>query len=58
MGIVDKMDHQDVTISYQPGPASNVKTVVRPWQGINVLVRRSDALEAMDFFKFPVEDSE
>ena len=58
VGVVSKIDHQDVTISYQPGPASNAMTIVRHWQGIDVLVRQSDALEAMDFLKFPVEDSE
>ena len=58
VGVVTKIDHQDVTISYQPGPASKVTTIVRPWQEIDVLVRKTDALETMDFFKFPMEDRE
>ena len=48
-----KIEGLDVHLSYLPGPkASRTKTMVRPVQGVDVLVRGSDAKDSLDFFHY------
>ena len=50
---VKAIDRKDVKILYKPGSSMKPKTIIRPLQQVEVLVRQADAKETLDFYNFP-----
>ena len=56
VGLVDKVEGLDVHLIYLPGPkASRPKMMVRPVQGVDVLVRATDAQSSLDFYNYEID---
>ena len=56
VGLVDKVEGLDVHLIYLPGPkASRPKMMVRPVQGVDVLVRATDAQLSLDFYNYEID---
>ena len=56
VGLVDKVEGLDVHLIYLPGPkASRTKVIVRPVQGVDVLVRATDAKSSLDFYNYDLD---
>ena len=56
VGLVDKVEGLAVHLIYLPGPkASRPKMMVRPVQGVDVLVRATDAQSSLDFYNYEID---
>ena len=56
--LVDKVEGLDVHLIYLPGPkAAKTKVMVRPIQGVDVLVRATDAQHNMDFYSYEIDSN-
>ena len=58
VGLVEKVEGLDVHLIYLPGPkAAKTKVMVRPIQGVDVLVRATDAQHNMDFYSYEIDSN-
>ena len=58
VGLVDKVEGLDVHLIYLPGPkAATTKVMVCPIQGVDILVRATDAQHNMDFYSYEIDST-